>query len=513
MHGAPKPPESAGIPWWLPVLMAVAPILMVAQEDATLDPVRTWKLVGLVAACTLVTEFALMGMFGARRGRLTLTVLVTTLVVAPFVHPAVALPAAAVWAGVLYLSRGRLPRALELFLTASTLFLVAWPAVGQTRQLVAELRARQLAPETGATAETLGTPRELENAPDVWWIVLDGYGRADVLNSLYGVDDGLEQRLRARGFHVASRARANYAQTLLSMSSALNLEPLDALIDVDPESRSRAPLRRLIRNNRLVTTLKEVGYTTVAYASEYQPLGIAADVHRGPLAQVNGLEHVLLRRSLLMPLGALFGEADGLNHWIRRNHLRWTFSELGGWFHSEAPQFTFAHILAPHPPFVFQADGTPRRVPVRYVLSDGSHWYDVHKGTGESYEEGYAEMVRWTSEQIERVIDRIEANGRPAVIVIHSDHGAGSRLHWSRFDQSDVVERMAILNAVRMPDGDHSGLHDALTPIDTGRYVVSRLLGLDLPLRREPSLFSLWKTPFDFVDVVDTLDAPPEGSP
>ncbi len=57
----------------------------------------------------------------------------------------------------------------------------------------------------------------LTNPPDIYYIILDSYGRADMLKSVYGFDNssfmnGLEQR----GFFVASRSQANYPKTVLS---------------------------------------------------------------------------------------------------------------------------------------------------------------------------------------------------------------------------------------------------------------------------------------------------------
>ena len=61
------------------------------------------------------------------------------------------------------------------------------------------------------------------NLPDVYYIILDAYGRADSLKTFYGYDNTpFLQALEQRGFYIARHSRANYDQTPLCLASALN---------------------------------------------------------------------------------------------------------------------------------------------------------------------------------------------------------------------------------------------------------------------------------------------------
>ncbi|MGE3513254.1 MAG: hypothetical protein AB7N65_30715, partial [Vicinamibacterales bacterium] len=76
------------------------------------------------------------------------------------------------------------------------------------------------------------TVRHTHAAPrrDIYYIVLDGLGRPDVLHDVYGLDlEPLVATLRGHGFYVADRARSNYGQTFLSLASTLNMADLDSL--------------------------------------------------------------------------------------------------------------------------------------------------------------------------------------------------------------------------------------------------------------------------------------------
>ncbi len=65
--------------------------------------------------------------------------------------------------------------------------------------------------------------------PDIYYIILDGYGRGDVLKSVYGFDnEKFYNELENRGFFIARKSNANYAQTtLFSLASSLNMEYLE----------------------------------------------------------------------------------------------------------------------------------------------------------------------------------------------------------------------------------------------------------------------------------------------
>ena len=72
--------------------------------------------------------------------------------------------------------------------------------------------------------------RKIINKPDIYFIVLDGYARADVLSSLYNFDNsGFINFLTDKGFYVAKNSRSNYHRTQLSLASAINSEYLDYL--------------------------------------------------------------------------------------------------------------------------------------------------------------------------------------------------------------------------------------------------------------------------------------------
>ena len=211
--------------------------------------------------------------------------------------------------------------------------------------------------------------------PDVYFLVLDAYGRSDVLREVYGFDNSaFLDRLERKGFFVARRSTSNYCQTALSLAATLNLRYLDDL--AGSRSPSRLPLRDLIRDNAVFRAFRAQGYRIVAFATGFDATELTgADLYLGPAGNL-GAFHALLADAdpALAPAGpagrprARTGcTASGSSNVFDR------LPEVAA--DRRRPTFCFAHVLAPHPPFVFGADGrdTSGRE-ATYSLGDSEAW-------------------------------------------------------------------------------------------------------------------------------------------
>lgn len=101
------------------------------------------------------------------------------------------------------------------------------------------------------------------NNPDIYHIILDGYGRQDVLDKYYGFDNSnFIADLQNVGFFIANKGRSNYAQTYLSLSSTLNQQYIDIeqLEIHDKKSDDRGPYKKAIKTNVTIQKLREKGY-------------------------------------------------------------------------------------------------------------------------------------------------------------------------------------------------------------------------------------------------------------
>ena len=336
------------------------------------------------------------------------------------------------------------------------------------------------------------------NLPNIYYIILDGYARGDVLEELYQYNNSeFLDYLDHKGFYVAGKSRSNYAQTVLSLASSLNFEYLNDL-EIDTEYGNRLPLVKMIRENRLVRLLKQHGYTFVAFSSGCSLTEITcADMYirTGHL----GMFGNALISSILPP--SLAG-GSRMQYNIHRKSILYTFERLAKISESNVPIFVFAHILAPHPPFVFGEHGEERTPNKIFWFRDGNHFINHKETTRNEYRRDYISQLRFISERIKALInDILSKSDKPPIIILQADHGPGSMLDWEDPNNTYIKERMAILNAYYLPDNGHKLLYDEITPINTFRVISNQYLGTNFDQLQDKCYFSTWNHPYKFIDV------------
>jgi hypothetical protein len=344
--------------------------------------------------------------------------------------------------------------------------------------------------------------------PDVYVIVLDGYARDDVMRDVYGFENGLARELRSSGFFVADRAAANYSHTALSLASALNGDYIPRLNHVSRGPADRRGLGDLINDSRFFDAFAAAGYRIRAYASEYALVRPRrADERPSPGVSLDEFSFAAYETTLLPTVLNVLGLPRGwLPMGLHRRHITWTLQHLAETEPSQ-PTLVFAHILAPHPPFAFDANGGARRTRMPALLSDGDMWHRIANGNGESYKSGYADTVRVLNERLLSAVRSIVARRRESIVLVHSDHGPGSALEWENPGGTDMRERMGILLAARFPKGEAPPLAASVTPVNAYRAVLNRALGTTLPALDDRSFFSTWSEPHAYIDMTARLHA------
>lgn len=361
----------------------------------------------------------------------------------------------------------------------------------------------QVRPRIGPGA-TLAQPERL---PDIVLIVLDGYGRTDTFERLYGFSDKpFIDALRERGFYVADQARSNYSQTELSIASSLNLAFVQDLIpDTLSMEEARGVLDALIQDSEVARRLREKGYKTVAVTTGFPALRFEnADLVLGS----EGGDELYLD-ALLEKTPFRRSEASMESQFDqRRRLLKAGFANLGELATpSAAPRFIIAHILAPHPPFVFDAKGNEARPKGPFGLWDGNHYLATISDAA-TYRSGYREQARFIATQTLATIDRLLAHSsRPPIIVLQGDHGPKSRLNQDKLEGSDLGEAYGILNAYLVPEAARSQLDPTITPVNSWRVILGSLLGTPMQRLPDRSYYATWSKPLAFVDVTDRLAA------
>lgn len=344
-----------------------------------------------------------------------------------------------------------------------------------------------------------------QQPPDIYYIVLDAYARSDVLKELFDYDNTpFLDRLEQKGFYVARQSRSNYCQTALSLSSTLNLDVLDAMID--PTTHDLSALSTLICDNLVVKSLRPLGYQFVAYSTGYDFTECTqADRCLGPRHPADNFQMMLVQKT---PLRYLPFEIESWNFYTSiRARIQFVLDDLPERSQERRPTFTFAHIVAPHHPFVFGENGEDVSPQARFGNTLGGSRLRSY-ATAASYREGYRRQAIYLTQQIEQTIDRILARSpEPPIIILQSDHGSGLRHHLNDLELTDLRERMSILNCYYFPDRNYEGLTQGISSVNTFRVVFNNIFGAKLPLLKNRNLFSTYDMPLEFVDVTDRLNS------
>jgi hypothetical protein len=330
--------------------------------------------------------------------------------------------------------------------------------------------------------------------PDIYYIVLDGLGRPDVLRQQYGEDvTPFLDRLRELGWVFPEKSRTNYSQTYPSLASALSGTYLDPVAAVMGDSRDRRALYDVMQHSGPIRALKRHGYRFRLFGSRTSvtrthALADACDCRPAGLNEFeNGLLTITPFRAL-----PLYGPTYG-------SHYRTVvsaFDRIAAMATDGGPQLVLAHVILPHPPFVVDENGGPIVLGGPLVYGDGDHF----AGTRESYRDGYTQQLRYTMRQLVAFAERVDARRRAAIIVVHGDHGPGASYSHRSLAETDVTERFPIFMGLRLGRPDAQVPAD-LSPVNVFRVIFNARFGGDFELLPHRSYYSTWAAPYQLTEV------------
>jgi hypothetical protein len=341
--------------------------------------------------------------------------------------------------------------------------------------------------DPNAPVEALHVPAD-ETLPDIYYFILDSYGRTDLLKKNLDYDNSdFIANLEKQGFYVAQCSQSNYPRTDVSLGSSLNLDYLQNLNPkFTPDNEDRTQLWQSILDSTVVDELKSAGYKTVAFATGFAFTEMtSADVYITPSpvwAPMTEFEVLVLRTTPLRHLQDLgwvnLEQIDGQRYRERTLLVLNSMSRLA---HIKGPKFVFIHMVIPHPLFVFAPDGSPTD-PSLYMDENGIY-------SQENYYKGYRQQAEYINGQIEKAAATlVSESATPPVIVIQGDHAP-----WLQTGSDEFK----ILNAYYLP-GHNDLLYPTISPVNTFRLILDTYLGADYPLLKDESFFSPVPKVFNF---------------
>lgn len=354
--------------------------------------------------------------------------------------------------------------------------------------------------------EREGNRATLGEKRDVYFLVPDRYASNDVLRRYFDHDnEWFTEHLRREGFFVADRSLANYLRTAHSLAVALNLDYLSLEAGPDErESQSYAPLYESIDQNRLARILKEHGYNYYHLGSWWNGSSRSRladyDYMRQEEPWCAGAAGILVRNSVVgQGMESLDRAVCGTRSRQRQRFER-KLELLVEIADKPEPTFTFAHLLIPHEPFVFGADG-------RHVTAT--------EAAERPWRELYVEQLEYLNRRLVDVIASIRRRSNvDPIIVLQADEGpfsyvgelAVSYYDWCGAPPDSAYQKFGILSALLLPGRDQSGLWSEFSPVNSSRWILREYFGYDLPSLPDRSyVFPMDGRPYNLMDVTDGL--------
>tara|TARA_R110002110_G_scaffold415719_1_gene654197 strand:+ start:31657 stop:33189 length:1533 start_codon:yes stop_codon:yes gene_type:complete len=315
------------------------------------------------------------------------------------------------------------------------------------------------------------TESDVQEKPDIYYIILDGYARHDSLKNVHGYDNQpFLEDLKSQGFYIPTKSTSNYTMTHLSLPSSLNMNYINREVEING-NQNYQPYFQLIQNSQLVKCLKSFGYKIITFSSGWGPTNnkwSTSDFHFGQRISLSDYQKAILRMTAFRNII----DSDEIS--LRLNALNQIKSipKL-----SKTPKFTFVHLVMPHPPYLFDKDGNTVAL----------------QQTTKTEKELYVEQIQFLNTKISGIVQSIIAQSESIpIIILQADHGSEVYLESYKGGTPSIEqanERFSIFNAYYGPDELKEKLYPTITPVNSFRVVLNFLNMTSLPLLPDKNYF------------------------
>jgi len=353
---------------------------------------------------------------------------------------------------------------------------------------------------------------ESDSLPNVYYIILDGYPRNDVLKKHLDFDNSeFINFLKQREFYVAENSYSNYSLSSTSIPATMNMNYINFLADeLGEDSRSYDPLLGkdfgLYADNQVIKNFKSMGYKVAKIGS------VPMYLHEIPLADLSSCYKSihLMDNRLFDTVARTSMIGYFIERWsedLQRQIIICAFEELpkiSSYY--EEPVFVWSHIMLPHFPLIFGANGEPVTPGESLLVMNNPH---VFEGTDSSWniKQQFLQQLQFANKKSMELVDKILENEKQSIIIIQSDHGSAFDVNLHDPTDDDVHQRLSNINAIYFPDEKpREILMNDTTNVNTFRIVFNSYFGSDYDILEDRIYWNLsYKKPFWFKDVTSVL--------
>ncbi len=358
--------------------------------------------------------------------------------------------------------------------------------------------SRGARPEAPVEAGLTGASGPLPTR-DVYYLVFDRYGSAKSLETAFGItDNDLYGWLETRGFQVVADSHTNYRATDFSLAATLNMTYLDHLTEtIGRVSDDRTPAQSMLQGHRVGKEFQALGYRYYHLGSWFGPTATNPEADENITSGVTSEFESVLRDTTVLPaIERARGDVAATRTFYERHGDLALFQlrQVTRLASAPGPKFVFAHILMPHDPYVFRADGT------RYTEEEVVDMEEAGL---------YAGQLRFVNRRIKELVETLTAGGDDTdpIIIIQGDEGplACRSVDCVGDDPRYFNIRFGNMNAMYLPGSDAVVPQD-ITSVNTFRFLFGSVFGQDVDLL--PNRSYTWPDNdhiYDFRDVTDEI--------
>jgi hypothetical protein len=316
-------------------------------------------------------------------------------------------------------------------------------------------------------------------SPDVYLLMLDGYPRADTLQTSFAFDNApFLDAMRAEGFQAAPESHANYPMTLLTLASLLNGRLVGYIVPASPAAlpEQYRLLSRLINQGSELEAFRSAGYEIVSIPSEFEEAAIGSADRVLDSGEMTTFELALV----LNGLPKFLPGSDRIALTQHRSRLLATFATLRTLAEERTgvPKLVVGHVLSPHAPIAFGRHGeVPPPLPCPVTSCSPYTFGDEY---GDRWVGPMLDQIGWLNDTVLDTVRAIRSrSAQPPVIVVFSDHGM-------RNDPADRDEMFRSLFLAATP-GHPQLFPSNVTPVNILGRLRNSYTGSNAPLAPETS--------------------------
>lgn len=340
----------------------------------------------------------------------------------------------------------------------------------------------------------------ISKSPNVYYIILDGYASTSSMKRLFDFNNSdFNFNLENIGFKIQSNSKSNYCRTNFSLSSTLNLNYVQNLTN---KKLFQSDLNTYISDNLVSKIFRKNNYKYYLFDSgfglknKYDSDEILIKSNNVFLSNFfstsdNDLYSVFINNSIFKILNSnLVGNISVKNYSLKVLNV---FEKLPLIAKNRNKKFVFAHIISPHPPFLFNEYG---------IISE--YGYDTPNKLWNR--KLYFDQLKFINKKIVKMVRQIIINDKnDKIIIIQGDHGSRILTEENKLNRYEnwVDERFSIFNGIYV--SNNLSYKKALenewdkTSVNTFRIIFNKIFNSNFQLLSDKLYYSDLQQPYNFL--------------